>query len=154
MNMTEPIHEGEHNRTGRWQHVLQHSGTESDRRNQYRFLLWTAAWAVSFLGATWLLRASDVGLDGWTVWTVAIAPNVLAVVAGATYVRFLREADELIRKIQLEALAIGFAAALFIGIGYTLLEHAGAPEVGVGDLTVVMMVAFALGQLIGLERYR
>jgi predicted membrane-bound spermidine synthase len=152
--MTEPVHEGEHDRTGLWAHVLEQSGTESDRRNQYRFLVWTAAWGASFLGATWLLRASDVGLHGWAVWAVAVAPNVLAVAAGATYVRFLREADELIRKIQLEALAIGFAAALFIGIGYALLEHAGAPEVGVGDLTVVMMVAFALGQLIGLKRYR
>jgi hypothetical protein len=152
--MTEPVHRAERDSTSWWQHVLQHSGTEADRRNQYRFLLWTAAWGVSFLGATWLLRASDVRLDGWAVWTVAIAPNVLAVVAGATYVRFLREADELIRKIQLEALAIGFAAALLIGIGSTLLERAGAPEVGVGDLTVIMMVAFALGQLIGLQRYR
>lgn len=154
MNMTEPVHEGEHDRAGLWAHVLEQSGTESDRRNQYRFLLWTAAWAVSFLGATWLLRASDVGLGGWAVWAVAVAPNVLAVAAGASYVRFVREADELIRRMQLEALAIGFAAALFIGIGYTLLEHAGAPEVGVGDLTVVMMIAFALGQLIGLKRYR
>jgi predicted membrane-bound spermidine synthase len=154
MKTTEPVHNVERDKISWWQHVLEHSGSESDRRNQYRFLRWAAAWAVSFVGASWLLRAADVGLDGWTVWAVAVAPNLLAVAAGAAYVRFLREADELIRRIQLEALAIGFATALFVGLGYALLEHAGAPELGVGNLTVVMMVAFALGGLVGLKRYR
>ncbi|MDH3517474.1 MAG: hypothetical protein OEM66_00955 [Acidimicrobiia bacterium] len=134
-----------------WDHVKAHSGTEADRRNQYRFLAWTFLWAVVFLAATLLLRN---GIEAPWSWAVAIVPIVLAIGPLASYVRFLRQADELIRMIQLEALAFGFAAGVVFATGYQLLERAGAPVIATGDTVVAMMVGFLVGQLMAIRRYR
>ncbi len=63
-------------------------------------------------------------------------------------------ADELLRKIQLEGLALGFGAGVIFAMSYQLLERAGAPQLQVSDTVVVMMVGWAVGQLLGLRRYR
>jgi hypothetical protein len=67
--------------------------------------------------------------------------------------RFLRQADELLQKIQLEGLAIGFAAGAFFALGYQLLEHLGAPELDVSAPVTVMMFGWAFGQLLASRRY-
>ena len=136
-----------------WEMIKSCSGTEADRRNQYRFLAWLLAWAVSFLAATWALRP-DLGLEGPAAWAIAIAPNVLGLGALLAYLHFLRMADELLRKIQLEGLALGFGAGVVFAMSYQLLERAGAPQLQVSDTVVVMMVGWAVGQLLGLRRYR
>ena len=136
-----------------WEMIKSCSGTEADRRNQYRFLAWLLAWAVSFLAATWALR-SDLGLEGPAAWTIAIGPDVLGICALLAYLHFLRMADELLRKIQLEGLALGFGAGVIFAMSYQLLERAGAPQLRVSDTVVVMMVGWAVGQLLGLRRYR
>jgi len=142
--------------TGRrswWKMIKSYSGTELDRRNQYRFIAWLMAWMLSYLGATWVLQA-DLGLTGTVVWLVAIAPNVFGIVGLFAYLRFLRMADELLRRIQLESLAIGFGAGVIFAMGYQLLELAGAPALRVSDPVVVMMVAWAVGQILSMRRYR
>lgn len=135
-----------------WEHLKSHSGTETDRRNQYRLLGWTLAWAVVFVGASFLLR-SDEPRGGWS-WVIATIPIVLALGPGAAYLRFLRGADELMRRIQMESLAFGFGAGVVFAFGWQLLQRAGAPAVDVGDTVVVMMVGFVVGQLLAIRRYR
>lgn len=140
-----------------WEHVKEHSGTEADRRRQRRFTLLTLLWAVSFLVATWVFQ-SDLDLAPATAWVVAIVPIMLAGVALHSYMHFLRNADELIRKIQLEALGIAVAAALVWAIGYPLLEMAGAPVLERSWIwsthIVVLSFAFAVGQIAGVKRYK
>ncbi len=136
-----------------WQMIKSCSGTELDRRNQYRFIAWMFAWALSFVAATWILQG-DRGLASPVVWLVAVAPIALGIAAVFAYLRFLRMADELLQKIQLEGLALGFGAGVIFAMGYQLLERAGAPPLEIGDTVVVMMVAWAIGQLLGMRRYR
>ncbi|MEE8243945.1 MAG: hypothetical protein V3R27_03040 [Pseudomonadales bacterium] len=150
-DMSHDAQTGDAQRKGWWALILACSGTAADRRNQYIFLGWLFAWAVSFLAATWALKFLD--LQGIAAWLLAIAPNVFSIGALFAYLHFLRMADELIRQIQLEGLAFGFGAGAIFAMGYQLMEHAGAPELHVGDPVVVMMVAWALGQLIGMRRY-
>ena len=136
-----------------WQLVKNCSGTELDRKNQYRFLAWMFTWAISFVAASWALKA-DYGLAAPVIWLVALVPNIFGIGAVMAYMRFLRMADELLRRIQLEGLAIGFGAGAVFAMGYQLLERAGAPQLQVNDMLVVMMFAWAVGQLISMRRYQ
>lgn len=133
--------------------VLACSGSALDRRNQYYFLAWSLLWGVGFVAATWAQRP-DVGLDDRFAWAVAAGPLVLSIPPLLAYLRFLRMTDELLRKIQLDGLALGFAAGIIVALGYPFLERAGAPGLGSTGIVIVMMAAWAVGQLLGLARYR
>ena len=125
----------------------------ADRRRSYWFVVWCFAWALSFMAASWALKADEV-VAGPIPWTIALVPSVLAVVAMFSYLHFLRNVDELMRRIQLEGLAYGFGAGVIFTTGYSLLEQAGAPEVDLSDSVVVMMFAWAIGQVLAMRRYR
>jgi hypothetical protein len=133
--------------------ILACSGSAADRRNQYWFLLWALVWGIGFVAAAWALRR-DAGLDDLTAWTIAIGAVALSVPPLLAYLRFLRMTDELLRKIQLDGLALGFGAGVLFGLGYPLLEQAGAPDFGVSGVVMVMMLGWVIGQLLGLVRYR
>ncbi len=122
------------------------------RRSQRRALAWVIAWAVAFLGATLLLNA-DLGLPAAANWSLAVVPSLLGVAMLGAYFLFLRASDELQRRIQMEALALGFGVGVVAMNGYRLLERAGAPAIDVNDIGVVMMLAFAVGVFLGQRRY-
>ena len=136
-----------------WEIIKSCSGTELDRRNQYRFSAWLLAWAVSYVAASWTLKA-DFDLASPLIWSLVAVPNVIAIVAVFAYLRFLRMADELLRKIQLEGLALGFAAGVLVTTGYQLAEAAGAPQLETDHIIVVMIFSWTAGQLLGIWRYR
>lgn len=127
--------------------------TPRDRRNQLRVLWTMAVWAVCFVAGS-LLIEREVLPVGAGRWTVAALPCLAAVLVLVAYPRFLREADELQRLVQLEALALGFGGAFFAFMGYPLFERLGAPTLDVGDLGVVMAILYSLGGLLGWRRYR
>lgn len=135
-----------------WQMVRSCSGSAADRKNQYRFLVWAAIWAVIFVAATWALNRGLVS-GGAAAWLIAIAPLLPGALALRAYLRFLRMADELVRKIQFESLAFGFGCGIMGGLGYPLLERAGAPE-----FPELMLLAMAFGwtggQLWAMNHYR
>ena len=68
--------------------------------------------------------------------------------------RFLREADELQRTIQLQALALGFGAGFFALPGYRIFERLGAPAADIADFTMVMAFFYVIGAFLGWRRYR
>jgi hypothetical protein len=136
-----------------WDMVLACSGSAIDRRNQYYFLAWSLLWAIGFVAAAWAQR-TDLGFDDRFPWVVAAAPLVLSLPPLLAYLRFLRMTDELLRKIQLDGLALGFGAGLMLALGYPFLERAGAPEIGSSGIVMVMLVFWAAGQVLGLARYR
>ena len=137
--MTDQIEETESNtRLGRI-HGYLHSPGDS-----YQLLGWTLGWAIAFVGASWFLR-SDPAISQGAAWIVAVAPNLLALGVVIVYLRFLRDADELVRRIQLEGLAFGFGVGVVFSMGYQLLERAGAPQLGFSDLAGIMMFAFVVG---------
>ena len=136
-----------------WQAVIACSGTAADRRNQYRFVTWLFLWAVTFVGATWVLDSVE-RLSVTLAWSVAILPNLFSILALLAYLRFLREADELVRRIQLEGLAFGFGAGVLIAMAYFTLERVGVPELAADRAVFVMMIGWAVGQLAATWRYR
>ena len=142
-------------RVGWWRWLTDCSGlmTAADRRSYNRFTAWFVAWALSFIGATLALDGGFVPA-GAASWAVALVPDVFGVAALFAYVRFLRGADELMRKIQLEGLALGFGVGVVFAMGYRLLERAGAPDLDINDPVLLMLLAWVVGQIVALRRYR
>jgi len=129
------------------------SGTRQDQRNSIRFTLWLLAWAITNVGAHWTLKSDMVLPTPWA-WLLAVAPIVIMIVAVFSYMHFLNNADELLRKIQLQGLAMGFGAGVVFVTGYQLLEAAGAREMQTDHLLLIMMFSWVAGQLHGVWHYR
>jgi len=128
------------------------SGRERNRQNQWRILLLAFVWALSFVIVTleiekeWLpFGATLAGVGVNAVFGIA---TVLA------YRRFLRETDELRRKIEVEALALAFGAGVVGGLTYWLLMVSGVlPAYGFAYILALMILTHTAGVLIGLRRY-
>lgn len=138
--------------TGAWDEA-RCDGTPEDARNRRRFAVWCLAWAAAFVAATLLLDGGVVP-PGAATWVVAVAPSLIGLAAIRSYVTFVRGADELVRRIQLESLAWGFGAGVLFQMGYRLLERAGAPTLDLNDGLLVMVVVWAAAQLAITRRYR
>jgi hypothetical protein len=87
------------------------------------------------------LWAALLPLLGWATLVVSLGMAIASL-------------DELQRRIQTEAIAIGFAGtAIFVG-GYALFQFAGLGEVNVGLVLLVMSLMWLLGKLWTMWRYR
>ena len=126
--------------------------TDQDNRNYRGFWLWAGAAIVAYLGFTILVKLRVLE-RGPLAWAAAALVSVFAVLALCAYVVFLRGADELLRRIQLEGLALGFGVGVVFMFGYRIFERLGAPQIDTSDPIVVMMVFWAIGQYIGMRRY-
>lgn len=126
---------------------------ERDRRNLRSFNRWIIAWTFT-VGCGMVLLSKDLISSTALRWALAVVPDFLGIVAVGTYVRFLRHADELVRKVHLEAIALGFGAGLVFVLGYRLLSLVGAPALDGTEPAVVMLLMAGVGQLLGMRRYR
>lgn len=69
--------------------------------------------------------------------------------------RGLRQLDEMLQRIQLEALSIAFVGTAVICSAYGFLENAGLPHVDWGGfIWPVMALLWAIGTVIACRRYR
>ena len=127
--------------------------TARDARNMRVFNAWLIAGMLSFATAT-ILLGKKILTPGPLAWALTIVTIVLIAISVRAYVVFLRGADELLRKIQLEALSLSFGAVAIFMLGWRLLERLGAPKLDVDDPFLVMTVVWALGQWYGFRRYR
>ncbi len=107
---------------------------------------------LAYLGATAALRWR-AALPGALPWLLSALAWVLALQAIRSYVIFLRQADELLRRIQTEALALGFGAGAVVSLLYPLLELLGAPKLGEYAIAIAMMLAWSAGTWLGTRRY-
>ena len=126
--------------------------TQTDRRNNRRFMIWCVLWALAFVGAG--IAQRQLELDGVVAWIVAFVPALPAIGALAAYLRFLREADEMVRAIHLQALAWGFGAGVVVVIGVQLPEYPGAPALRASDVLLAMMTTWMIAQFVAVWRMR
>jgi MFS family permease len=132
-------------------------GTQRDRRNKFAHIRWSIFLAASVLASALLLRAglgSNVALKS----AILALPIALLVPWLLAFSRFLREADELVRKIHMEGIAVGFLAGIAFGMGYVILQEAGLPQLhssmAVAIVVAVMMLGYAVGRALASKRYR
>ena len=123
-----------------------------DRRNQWIATGLLFVWAVGFAGAAILIKRGVVPA-GAPTYLMALVPTALGVLAVLAYMRFLRRADELLRRIQLEALALGFGAGFVASFTFDLLETAGLGRAEAINTFLVMVLFYLLGLFVGARRY-
>lgn len=138
--------------TSIWRALCGTAGTKTDRANNKRFSIWCIAWAIAIVAATWVLKNLE-GLPASLAWIIALAPNLLALGALVSYLRLLRMADEMQRKIHVEGLAVGFGTGWIFALGYLALEAAGAPELSVTTMVLVMTGGWMLGTVLATRHY-
>jgi hypothetical protein len=136
-----------------WQAALMIRGqTETDQRNLRLVWIWTIVWAAGFSAVVVALRNAQ--LQGAFAWVLAMVPFVLGMPTVRAYLRFLREADEFMRKVQLEGIAIGYGAGAILCLGYVVLERLGAPELPMIAALVPFSFGWAVGSFLVAARYR
>jgi hypothetical protein len=139
---------------GFWRRYMSHcrSMPVRDLKNARRANLVMLLWALTLLPALYLLKEELVPA-GPLVWVAIAVPTLLSVAAVVTYIRFLRHADELLRKIQYEALGLGFGAGFVAAFALELLEEGGIGTYDAGDPMFAMILFYCIGILVGTRRY-
>lgn len=124
----------------------------NDTRNIRRFTAWCLAWPIAFVAATFAFKRGVTPFSP-TAWLLVAAPSIAAVQCLRAYHHFLVEADELQRKIHLEALALGFGVGILFMMSARLLSRAGLPELDVNDGVLAMSLSYAFGIWRASHRY-
>jgi|SRR5437867_888561 hypothetical protein len=115
------------------------------------FLLAMAAYVLVLVVSITLLNASPN--SAWWRIPLAVTPVVPAIFGVLAFVRFLSRIDELQRRIQLEALAFGFAGAGILTFSYGFLEGVGFPHLSWTFVWPLMIALWGLGSAIASRRY-
>ncbi len=87
-------------------------------------------------------------------WLLAVTCAAIGIGGLLAYRRYLIEADELARRIQLEGLAFGFGVGLLIALSYELFDLAGAPSMSAATVGTVLIVSYIVGVIGATLRYR
>jgi len=111
------VEEGCEERMSFWTALHSGCGSAIDRKIQVRFLGWCIGWLL-VLASTVRFLENNPDFRGPVAWGIALIPFTLSIGIVVAYLRFLRNADEFIRKIQVEGLAVGFGVGIVAGIGY------------------------------------
>jgi hypothetical protein len=126
--------------------------TPRDARHLRRVNAWMIAAALADLGATAALhRRGSIPIA--LSWPLVGVAWLLAIAAIRSYLVFLRGADELLRRIQTDALAQGFGVGVVLSLLYPLLEELGAPKLDSHITAAVMMFSWSAGSWLGTRRY-
>jgi hypothetical protein len=123
-------------------------------KNHIRLLCWIFLWVGT------MVLADKAELYQWHSSALI---SMLAIVINAaiglgvifTFMRYLKELDELQRKIQLDALALSMGVSLVASFSYSLLVTAKfITGVEVSDIILLMTLTYVVGTIVGQIRYR
>lgn len=132
------------------------AGSARDRTNQWRTMAWSLAWGATFLAVVYAIARGWLP-TGWPAAAATLVPTVLGAAAALAHLKFLREADELRRKIELEALATAFGAGIVGGLALWTLSLAW-PALDLADVDLAlaasgMLVVYSAASWLGRRRY-
>jgi hypothetical protein len=133
--------------------LLMRGQTEADDRNLKAFNGWCFLWAAGFVLVVFLVKNFGDAL-GPIPWVLALVPIALSFPVMRAFLRYLRQADEFTRMVQLEGIAMGYGAGFLFGMGYYTLQQFGAPPLPIIGVVVPMALGWALGSLLVASRYR
>ena len=129
--------------------------TPRDNHNLRTWGIWQGLWFFSLIGTQSLFNfRREVVPAGVLHWLVAALPLLIGAGALWFWLRYLREADELQRRIQLNAVAFGFGVTFVWITSYAALIAAGAPVLEQNLHMGPGLGAFILALLYGRWQYR
>jgi hypothetical protein len=82
-----------------------------------------------------------------------VAVSLLGIAWIGSYVRFLRMADELARKVHLEAMAVALGVGFVAGFALLLLEDGSLGTARPDTLLAAMVVAYSVAVVAGWRRF-
>jgi hypothetical protein len=103
-----------------------------------------------FISIRWMKQAPPAP---WK-YLIAVMPVVPALWVPVAVVRFLRDLDELQRKIHMDALAFGFTLSAVLTLSYGFLQNAGLPDLSWTFVWPVMAFSWILGLFLSRRRYQ
>lgn len=125
--------------------------TPRDQHNYHIFAFWLVGAMAAFAAATILIDGDF--LPAAADWGLTAITAFLMVMSMCSYAVFLRHADELLRKVHLDALAFAFGAGVVVMMVYRLCERLGAPKLDFNDPSLIMILTWMAAQWIGARRY-
>ena len=129
--------------------------TPRDHRNRRTSAIWQYLWFISLIGTQSLFNfRRELVPAGVLYWLVAALPLLIGAGTLWFWLRYLREADELQRRIQLNAVAFGFGVTFFWITSYAALIAAGAPTLEQNLHMIPGLLAYSLALLYGKWQYR
>lgn len=105
------------------------------------------------IGAGWLLGRPGFGSHARIIFALLPIPANLVLVA--VIVRRIRQLDEFLRHVHLEAVAIAFLLTGLAVFVYGYLQKAQAvPPLNVGIVWIFMAMCYGIGYVIAVRHYR
>lgn len=124
----------------------------ANRRYHLRLAAAIVAYAVVLAGV--IVAVNTDAVRGPLRFVVVVLPLLPLLGVPAALSRWLRETDELQRRIALEGLAIGFAAGSILTFGYGFLQLVGAPDASWFFVWPVYALSWAIGSAVAQRRFR
>jgi hypothetical protein len=126
----------------------EHNGLhERDRTNLKLFSRWFVLFVLAFVLAVVFLGPRDGGLGRTPYWhfVLALLPLLPGYFASRAYLRFLSEADELIKCIHHEAASKSFVLVILLGFVYYLVSQVFGEWKDAGAiLWVIAIIAYRI----------
>ena len=111
-----------------------------DQRNAGRYVKLNLLWALVYVACTFVLAADYVEATAPRL-LLALLPSVFACFSARAYWRYLNEMDELLRAIELKALALCVAAGFVVWSAVDLVTNEVLSGIRV-PVTLLVMTAF------------
>jgi hypothetical protein len=115
--------------------------------------VWTLAWLATLALAQFGPELLWAGEPTWS-WVAVVVNLLVGVGVIVAFTRYLSRADELDRKIMLDALAVTLGVAWVTGFAYVVANAAGLVTIDIGVLLAAPGVVFVLAVVVGKIRYR
>ncbi|HMB52370.1 MAG TPA: hypothetical protein VKU40_03580 [Thermoanaerobaculia bacterium] len=123
-----------------------------DARTARRYSYACIAWVASYGFAIYTIK-HDLVTATWARWAVGALPTLFGIVLVYNFIRYLRQLDELQRRIQVDALAFAFGIGFLFMTGYRVCERLGAPQLDTDDPLLPMVFAWTIATWWGTRRY-
>ena len=125
-----------------------------DLKNANIVNLWTISWVVS-LGLISFISKSQWYSSGFPTILAFTVQTVIGIGMLLAYVRFVKNLDEMERKIQLDALAVSVGVTVVGFASYSVLDMSGVvPDLKSSYLIALIALTYMAGILFGRIRYR
>jgi drug/metabolite transporter (DMT)-like permease len=116
-------------------------------------LIWLFIWMLAWVAANIMIK-EELATSGVPAVAAVALPALLGIVVIYAYWKFIREADELQRKIHLDALALGFGIGVIGALTMHLLARLDVISAqDISTIGAVMMVVYSIGVLLGTRRF-
>ncbi len=115
--------------------------TQTEKRYNHRVMVTMAIYCVLLFASTYAFRNFAAGWPTWSIALLAISPVVPVAFFCKAYVTYINECDELMRRIELEAVCL---SSVVVGLLFLSLGFLGRAQVITLDGITVAVWVFPL----------